>query len=104
MLVRQHHPLVGPEPGDIYLADAPVGAEAGAGGHAGRGQQSNGQSDCQSPASSGHVGDSIKSALPKSHSPGTVPLMSTTTDSISKLREAIGQARGPSPWRTVTQE
>jgi acyl dehydratase len=30
--------------------------------------------------------------------------MATTTDPISRLREAIGVKRGPTPWRTVTQE
>jgi acyl dehydratase len=30
--------------------------------------------------------------------------MSTTADSVARLREAIGVTRGPSPWRTVTQE
>ena len=30
--------------------------------------------------------------------------MSTTTDPIARLREAIGVQRGPSTWRTVTQE
>jgi acyl dehydratase len=30
--------------------------------------------------------------------------MATTTDPIGKLRQAIGVRRGPSSWRTVTQE
>lgn len=30
--------------------------------------------------------------------------MSTTADPVARLREAIGVTRGPSPWRTVTQE
>jgi acyl dehydratase len=30
--------------------------------------------------------------------------MSATTDTISKLREAIGVQRGPSEWRTISQE
>jgi acyl dehydratase len=30
--------------------------------------------------------------------------MTTTTDPIAKLREAIGVQRGPGSWRTVTQE
>jgi len=30
--------------------------------------------------------------------------MSTTTDTIARLREAIGVRRGPSSWRTVTQQ
>jgi acyl dehydratase len=30
--------------------------------------------------------------------------MSTTTDTIARLREAIGTQRGPSDWRTVTQQ
>jgi acyl dehydratase len=30
--------------------------------------------------------------------------MSTTTDQIGRLREAIGVERGPSDWRTITQE
>jgi acyl dehydratase len=30
--------------------------------------------------------------------------MATTTDPITQLREAIGAKRGPSSWRTVTQE
>lgn len=30
--------------------------------------------------------------------------MSTTTDPIARLREAIGAQRGPSSWRTVSQE
>jgi acyl dehydratase len=30
--------------------------------------------------------------------------MSTTTDTIARLREAIGVQRGPSDWRTVTQD
>jgi acyl dehydratase len=30
--------------------------------------------------------------------------MATTTDPIARLREAIGVKRGPTSWRTVTQE
>jgi acyl dehydratase len=30
--------------------------------------------------------------------------MSTTTGAIAVLRDAIGRNRGPTPWRTVTQE
>jgi acyl dehydratase len=30
--------------------------------------------------------------------------MATTTDPIARMREAIGVQRGPSSWRTVTQE
>jgi acyl dehydratase len=30
--------------------------------------------------------------------------MSTTTDPISKLRDTIGVQRGPSSWRTISQE
>ncbi len=30
--------------------------------------------------------------------------MSTATDSIARLREATGVTRGPTPWRTITQE
>jgi acyl dehydratase len=30
--------------------------------------------------------------------------MATTTDPIARLREAIGNQRGPTSWRTVTQE
>lgn len=30
--------------------------------------------------------------------------MATTTDPVARLREAIGIQRGPSPWRTVTQQ
>lgn len=30
--------------------------------------------------------------------------MATTDTSVARLREAIGVARGPSPWRPVTQE
>jgi acyl dehydratase len=30
--------------------------------------------------------------------------MSTTTDSIARLRDAIGVQRGPTSWRTVTQD
>lgn len=30
--------------------------------------------------------------------------MNTTNDPVARLREAIGVRRGPSPWRTVTQE
>jgi len=29
--------------------------------------------------------------------------MSTTTDPVARLRDAIGTKRGPSPWRTVSQ-
>ena len=30
--------------------------------------------------------------------------MSTTTDTITRLREAIGVQRGPSSWRTISQQ
>jgi acyl dehydratase len=30
--------------------------------------------------------------------------MSTTTDTITRLREAIGVQRGPSSWRTISQD
>jgi acyl dehydratase len=30
--------------------------------------------------------------------------MTTTTDTIARLREAIGVQRGPTTWRTVSQE
>ena len=30
--------------------------------------------------------------------------MSTTTDTIARLREVVGVKRGPSEWRTVTQD
>jgi acyl dehydratase len=28
----------------------------------------------------------------------------TSKDPVERLRESIGVSRGPSPWRTVTQE